>query len=1188
MIEVNKFIGRLYQFTSGLILLFLIGFNAVSIQAQVNAQLSGYVYDANKAAVAGANVTLENDALAVKRTTTTNEDGLFVFPNLQIGIYRLRVESAGFAPRVLENLKMDVGGSVTLDVDLSVQGASTTVDVTADATQLINRDNANVETLITGEQVTEHSLNGRNWAQLINLAPGTASISNDSQQGSNVRIDDTAINGLRRRTAPSIDGLSNVDHGSVGTQVNNISIDAIQEFKLISSPYSAEHGGQAGPAINVATRRGTTEYHGSLFEFFRHDALNAYQWEAKQTANPEKSYLRLNNFGGFIGGPLPFLNFGEGGPVFSNKNKLFFFGGMEWKKPRTGRTINELVPTDAMRVGDFSQFLPVGLPANYTCATAIPNAATINAGKFILCDRSASTAGTPFVNNVIPLAKQSPNGRAILNLFPRANARGASGLLDTYIAAPITARDVRQDLLRIDYEINPNASVFGRYLYDNFDSNNPLGSQFDNQNLPIAPDRHVRRGRTVMLSYTQIFGSNMVNEAILGWQRNDQEIGYLDESLINRTNRGITFQEIFAENRLNKIPQVAIQGYSAISGNGLPYVIDARSWEVRDNFTKVAGNHTLKFGLLFINSYKAENTRVRDGGTVTFSTGANLGNASTRLQDANSAVGNVLLGAFQNYTETSNTTNVPTSYNQWELYANDQWRIFPRLSLNFGLRLQYIPWAYTDLNNFIGFDPSRFDPAKAPLSSDISGGIINLTADPTGTRTRAQGFYDPYNGIVLPGSGSPLITDPNLQRLFNGLPSGLADSGAAKFAPRFGFAWDIFGDSKTSLRGGAGIYYDRTLLNPVRDAGANPPFASVPTVTGGRQFTTPANLAGLGTNYTNPLDTIGTAGAGRPLVQSLAIFNFDMPPGEVYSYSLGIQRLLPFGIAIDLSYVGNQARHLTHRRDINYVLPEVALATNANGTFVNAVADTVRPYRGFSAILMQENTGVSSYDSLQFTAQKRMSNGFSGGIAYTFSKALSNFDTETSNLRVPFDAAIDKSVSLFDRPHVFVANYIYELPFYKKQNGFAGKLLGGWQWSGIVTIQSGLPVNISGGTRAATSPANGYNGNLDLIGDWRAVEGGQTPTNWINRAAFTGRVGFISSLPRNLVRLPTYSTVNMSLSKRIRFNENVRLQLKGEVFNLLNRANFRTLVTNFNAANFGALTETDEARVFQLGVKLLF
>jgi hypothetical protein len=240
---------------------------------------------------------------------------------------------------VQESVKLDVGNTFSMTVRLNVAGVAETVQVSENTYQTVNTETANVETLISGTQVTELALNGRNWAQLINLAPGTSSLTNDTQQGTNVRIDDTAINGLRRRTAPTLDGASNVDHGSVGTQVNNISVDAIQEFKLVSSPYSAEYGAQAGPAVNVVTKRGTTEFHGSVFEFFRHDALNAYSWESKQRAEPEKPQLRFNNFGGFVGGP-------------AYKQKLFFFGGMEFKRPRTGRSLNEIVPTEAMRRGD--------------------------------------------------------------------------------------------------------------------------------------------------------------------------------------------------------------------------------------------------------------------------------------------------------------------------------------------------------------------------------------------------------------------------------------------------------------------------------------------------------------------------------------------------------------------------------------------------------------------------------------------------------------------------------------------------------------------------------------------------------------------------------------------------------------------------------------------------------------------
>jgi outer membrane receptor protein involved in Fe transport len=205
---------------------------------------------------------------------------------------------------------------------------------------------------------------------------------------------------------------------------------------------------------------------------------------------------------------------------------------------------------------------------------------------------------------------------------------------------------------------------------------------------------------------------------------------------------------------LNKIPEFTVQGYPTVSGNGLPYNIDARSWEVRDNLTKSLGAHTVKFGMLFINSFKAENTRVRDGGTLSFETAAQVSNF--RAQDSGHAIANLLLGAFTRYSETSDTSNAPARYNQWEFYVNDQWRIHPRLSLTLGLRYQYIPWPHTDLNNIIGFDPARFDAEKAPLAANISSaGIINLIADPTGQKTRTQGFYDPYNGLVIAGCDFP-------------------------------------------------------------------------------------------------------------------------------------------------------------------------------------------------------------------------------------------------------------------------------------------------------------------------------------------------------------------------------------------------------------------------------------------------
>jgi len=1133
---------------------------------QITSSISGIVTDENKSLVPNAAVTIESPQLALRRNTTTNEEGYFIVTNLPVGLYRVTVQTAGFSDSIQENVKVDVGITLSLNITMSVKQIAQQVDVRDEIYQTVNKDNANVETLISGTQVTEISLNGRNWAQLVNLAPGTSAINNDSQQGTNVRIDDTAINGLRRRTAPTLDGVSNVDHGSVGTLVNNISVDAIQEFKLVSSPYSAEYGSQAGPSINVATKRGTSDFHGSLFEFFRHDKLNAYSWESKQVTvgAPQKPYLRFNNFGGFIGGPL-------------YKKKLFFFGGLEYKLPRTTAGFNELVPTEAMKNGDFSAFLPTGLPANYTCTTSIP--AGNSSDKFILCDKSASTNGTPFPNNIIPDAKKSPNGIALARLFPSANA-GSNRLIGT---ANIR-RNVRQELLRVDYQLNDRVSVFGRWIRDRFDSDNPLGSTFDNQVLPIAPDNHIRLGKTFLAGYTHVLTSTIVNEAMISWQRNDQSVFYQDEKQIARDTYGLNFTEIFPENRLNKIPEFSVQGFATLSGNGLPYIIDARNWEVRDNLSWVRDAHAFKFGVLYANSNKNENTRVRDGGTITYSTGSTAG-TSFRPQDSGNAFANLLLGAYTRYTETSNTTAAPAAYNQLELYVNDQWRVNKNLSLTLGLRMQYIPWPYTDLGNIVGFDPSRFNPAKAPLGSNISGGVINLIADPTGQGARAQGFFDPYNGLVLPSNAQ--VSDPNLARLKSDKPSGLADSGGPHFAPRFGLAWDPLGTGKTVIRGGGGIYYDRTLLNPVRDAGTNAPFATVATITQGRQFKTPANLSGL-TGFNNPLDTVGASGTGRPLVQALTVFDFDMPPGVVYAYSLGVQRQLPGGLVIDLSYVGNQARHLTHRRDLNYVLPDVALARNASGAFVNATTDTVRQFLGYSTIRSQENTGSSSYNSLQISAQRRVARGVNLSVAYTYGKALNNFDTETSDLRVPFDAALDKGNASFDRRHVFAMSYVYALPFFEKSNSVARHFLGGWQLSGVVTLQTGQFVSISGGSRATTSPSNGFGTNVDLVGDWRDVPGGQNPSRWINPAAFAPRVGLIGNVARNLIEMPGTQNFNLSLMKKVQLTERFRLQLRGEVFNLFNHPNFRTLVTNLSASNFGALTQTDDPRVFQFGVKVLF
>ena len=1130
---------------------------------QASGTIAGRVTDAQQGVIVGATVNIESPELAVSRSLQTTQEGTFSVPNLPVGIYNLKVTASGFGPWEQKEIKLDVGSVLNKEILLQVGSTATEVTVSGGAFQTVNTETANVESLVSGTQVRELALNGRNWAQLINLAPGTAAINQDTQQGTNVRIDDTAINGTRRRFAPTLDGISNVDHGSVATLVNNISIDAIEEFKLVSTPYSAEYGGQAGAGINVVTKRGTTQFHGSLFEFFRNDKLNAYSWESKQvTGTPKKARLRFNNPGAFLGGPL-------------YKSRLFFFGGAEWKLPRTGTSLSEQVPTLAMRTGDFSALLPTTSGAITSCTQTL-SAADKSAGKVILCDKSGATA-VPFAGNIIPTTKMSPNGRAIINLFPKPN----SGLA-TYIDSPVTTRNVRQDMLRGDWMASQAATVYARWTRDTFDSDNPLGSTFDNQNLPIAPDNHRRIGSTAMMNYTHVLGATLVNELTAAWQRNDQEVTYQNVADIDRTQHGISFTEIYSQNRLNKMPEVALQGYSTISGNGLPYTIDAQAWEFRDNLSKQWGAHSLKAGVMYLRAFKQENTRVRDGGTLTFSSGAD---ATFTAQDSGNAVANLLLGAYQRYAETSNTTAVPSHYNQWEFYLNDQWRVRSNLTFTLGLRYQYIPWPIADDGRIVSFDPNRFDSNKAPLSSDISSGVIKLIADPTGKRTRAEGYYDPYNGLVLPGCDNRW-SDPNLTRLLACNGDNLATSGTNGWAPRFGFAWDPFKDQKTSIRGGAGVYYDRTLLNPVRDAGVNAPFTQISNITNGRQYTTPVSLV---PTFSNTLDTVGASGAGQPLLQQLAVFSGTMRPGALYAYSFGIQRQLPFTSVIEVNYVGNQARFLTHRRDINYVRPEIALQIKpSNGAFLNPTTDTVRPYLGYTAINQQSNDGVSNYNSLQASFQKRTTRGLTISGAYTFSKALNTFDTETSNLRVPYSQAADYGHADFDRRHVLALSYVWELPFYKSRRHFTGKAFGGWQISGTSTRQSGKHVSMSGGTRASTAPSIGYGGNTDLIGNWRDVPAGYPSQQWINPQAFQPRGGFIAFMPRNLIEMPATLYWNLSVTKKTRVNERVTLQFRAESFNFLNHPNFKTVQTNFSSSNFGQLTETDDPRAFQFGLKVLF
>lgn len=747
-------------------------------------------------------------------------------------------------------------------------------------------------------------------------------------------------------------------------------MDFIREVKIQTSNFSAEYGRNSGASINVTTRSGGNQFHGSAFEFFRNDKLDARSFFA-----PVRAPLRFNNFGYSFGGPII-------------KNKFFFFGGQEWKYIRrstdaTARTL----PTQAERLGDFSFRLRgtdgiVGTPDDgalrdprnplTTCVSP-----TITNG---VITRPAVRTGC-FPNNIIPTNRITADGRAIANIYNFVETQAAS-----YTDRPIGNNavyqrpnpfDFRQDILRLDYRFNENHNIYGRYIHDSYDLIDPFGN-FNTSQLPTVPSRRVNPGTGIQTSYTWLINPQLINEAKINVSYSSQVNTPIGD-ISDRDTYGFTFPQLFRGGRFpDTIPNVTtLTGFTTF--NGASQLIFAPTTDISftDNLTIIRGNHALKIGLLVARNRKDQNRSVPYAGALNFSTGGNPNTTNNAFADA-------LLGNFRSYSEAETEPVGFFRFSQVEAYVSDSWKVSSKLNLELGARYYYFQPVYTQANNIVNFDPSLYDPARAVRVLD--NGTIRQASITAGANR--------YNGLIRAGDGVPQeeagrvfnANDPRVLSVPVGAPRGLFES-QHRIAPRFSFAYSPFADNRTSLRGGFGIFFDRPEGNVSYSTINNPPFNN------GVQFDNG--------NLSNPAGGV---------VPALAVFNsidaldpnFTIP--YQMNFSFGVQRELPRGFFVEMTYVGNLGRHLIRNPDINQI-PFSALRDNRNSQNQPIVSDlSLRPYKGYSAIRMRLADSISNYNSGQLFVAKRSGRLRLTG-SYTFSKALTDASSNGENSE---DAAFNR------------------------------------------------------------------------------------------------------------------------------------------------------------------------------------
>ena len=1087
--------------TLWLMMLLVVTLGAPAAAQDTTGTITGQVKDPSGSVVPGATVIARHVGTNAETAVTTDQTGTYVVPRLPIGNYELTAALAGFRTIRRTGLELHVADRLRVDVTIQPGAISETVTVVG-VSPTIQTESSDISTLINSTQISQMPLNGRNIVQLIAMQPGVSSTLPSTLGVGLSGLTNVFVNGARAsQNNWMIDGADNNDAGSNLALINYVNVDAVSEVKILRSNYSAEFGRSGGAQVNVVTKSGTNTLHGSLYEFMRSDAFDARN---------AFSFIDFNRDGTPDPTPLKYHNFGgtAGGPV--KKDRLFLFWAEEARRIRSvrgGGVANTRVPTDRQRAGDFSEF-----------STAIVDPLT----------------GLAFAGQVIPPNRIDPFAKTLLNRFPPANADpNALGGSRNFSTSTPQIRNFREELARVDYHLSNTQVVYGRAIFDTIPSEEPFGEIFGTNNAAfpgVANTKTNNPGRSVVGTWNAVLGPRMVNELSYNYSR-----GAIVSEITGNAARDAAIPKVFTGAPGDALlPGIAFGsgGYGGWNFFG-PYDNTYGSHRIKDTLSRTMGRHAVKAGFLYSYEFKNENAAGGTNGSFNFP-----GTTNTAFTSSGDAFADFLLGRASSYTENNIDITSHLRFQMFEGFAQDDWKVRPNLTLNVGARWSAILQP-TDTNNVLSnFDPNLFDRSKA-YQIDAS----NL---------RVAGTGDPLNGIVIAGRNSP-YGDRVVKSSWN------------TFGPRAGFAWDPFGDAKTAVRGGYGMYFDRTLVGiALQNAFVNPPFA----------FSAVFNASGAAVpTLQNP--QAGTQRNNETLVPNLIAMSPDFKIPTTHQYSVGVQRELPGHFNLDVAYVGSLGRNLLWNQQINQTPAGAAAPTNR-----------ARPYPGFGNINMRSTTASSQYNSMQVSLFRRFAGGFQISTNYTLSKVVSDASVDRGATQQDIrNLAAERAVTTYDRTHIFGAHYVWELPFERDASGLRYNVLGGWQISGSTRYATGVPLTIT----TATNSANSFGGGSlrpNLVGD---PEGPHTVAQWFNTAAFAQpAVNQFGTAPNGVVRGPGPHLTDLGLFKNFKVGGQVRLQYRLEMFNAFNHTQFSGVGTTLGTPTFGTVTSAGEPRLIEMALKLTF
>ncbi len=1171
-------------------------------RAQDTGYISGTVTDKSGAAVGGAEVVITNTAGSLTRTTTTNSDGAYVVPGLAGAAYNIVVTAKGFQKFTAQNVVLDVAQKARVDVQLTVGAISEEIVVSGESVAQVETQSSALSATVTGKQIDQLMLNGRNFTQLVTLSPGVVNQtgSDEGKVGVYGNVAYSMNGGRTEYNNWELDGGDNMDNGSNATLNVYPNPEAIAEFKVLTSSYGAQYGRSGSGTVEVETKSGTYSFHGSAFEYLRNEFFNAKSWAEGVDPTAKKSSYKKHDYGYTVGGPVFIPNLYN-----SNKKKTFFFFSEEWRKesntssaPSTSVSTTPNVPSDAERNGDFSDLCPDPL------------------GTFKDCPTGPQVSSS---HQVVPTAV----GTALLALIPKAIPGFTVGGFPAFHQTISTPTTWREELIRVDHNLTDNYRLTFRYIHDSWQTvvPNPLWGN-GTTNFQNVTTNFVGPGSSFVARLNANISPTLLNEFVASYT--GDHIFLTTGGPVGLPTGGFPMGAIFNNGFGGKLPAVNLTSNDAYGGGFgqdsgyFPWHNANPTYTYRDNMTKILGTHTFQFGAYIVFAQKNEANSPNVQGILTF-------DRSSSVSTGNSFA-DLLLGNVASYQQWSRENQYYNRYRIVEPYFQDDWRLTKRLTLNLGLRMSLFGTYRERYRQAFNFDPSTFVTANEPVFDPNDGSLqqnIGNTANPLNGFVQCGGKGGTFT--LVPGSNFPNVG------IGSSSNAGCLKGHLFNPAPRIGIAWDPKGDGKMAIRGGYGIFYEHTNGNEGNSESLE---GSAPLVLSATQ----TNIPG----YQN-------IGAGAGLVPLFPLTVVSIPNKAVWPYvqqwNLNIQKELPSHIVLSAAYVGSKGTHLTLLNNANQLLPlasspykpgeaisqpignstispDCRINFDAQGVPTNAMTPSGVPitgaaavnlaiaacgaganalrtaFPGYSNINTLRDVANSVYHSLQVSANRRVGD-LSLSLAYTYSHSIDDSSDRAADVFVnAYDVANNRASSNFDQRHSLSISYVYGFPFFRG-SGFAYTVLGGWQISGITVAQTGTPFTVTNGTTFGDNAgvANGTataGSRPDLVGNPNSgFSANQDPTQRgplaYNPAAFAIPTGLtFGNVGRNTLNLPGRVNFDFGVFKKFPISEKTGFDFRWENFNLFNHTQFNAINSAFGPGEFLHLTNTHDGRRMQLGLRFYF